>query len=418
MPSRHLYISFDRFPSAKGAATHIEQFATALGQHLPNLDLISLPPQIQELNSIATNGSAMASDLYVENRQCWTSSGVNHHSLPADGNHLFERVRHFRTQLWRWWQDNFGSDRAQTVHFRSIFEGYPIARNKKHFCNFIVYEVNGFPSIELKYHYPAVADDQALIAKIKRQEDVCLKSADAIITVSQVNKRYIQSRGIPEDRIHVIPNGVDLSTFAPPEQKQPLPKNNSRPLELLYAGGLTSWQGVGHAIEALALLRRDIDARLTLVGPTRPRHSKPLVKLAWSLGLMEHVEFLPPVSKPHLAKLHQQTDIVLAPLKLNDRNDVQGCCPLKILEAMACQCRIVSTELEVVRELATHESHAILVRPNSSKAIKDGCLDILKNPENSDRIALLASQHVRNHFDWKQSVRKLKHVYDSLLHAS
>ena len=40
-----VYLSFDRFPSAKGAATHINAFATALGEHFGNVSLLTIPSE-------------------------------------------------------------------------------------------------------------------------------------------------------------------------------------------------------------------------------------------------------------------------------------------------------------------------------------------------------------------------------------
>ena len=42
----------------------------------------------------------------------------------------------------------------------------------------LVFEINGLPSIELKYHYPDVDDDKILMDKLRSQEDLCMKVAD------------------------------------------------------------------------------------------------------------------------------------------------------------------------------------------------------------------------------------------------
>ena len=99
------------------------------------------------------------------------------------------------------------------VHFRSIFEGHPIARHKSQHGGKLVFEVNGLPSIELKYHYPAVADDRDLIEKLITQEQICIEAADLLVTVSEVTANHLISRGADPARIRVIPNGVDLTIF-------------------------------------------------------------------------------------------------------------------------------------------------------------------------------------------------------------
>src|SRR6185437_12911932 len=116
------------------------------------------------------------------------------------------------------------------VHFRSIFEGYPIARHKSQVCDKLVFEVNGLTSIELKYHYPAVADDRDLLEKLIAQEQCCIDAADLLITVSEVTANHLISRGAERSRIRVIPNGVDLSTFP---YRAPSPLSASEPFGMI-----------------------------------------------------------------------------------------------------------------------------------------------------------------------------------------
>ena len=54
------------------------------------------------------------------------------------------------------------------VQFRSIFEGLPLLRLKPR--PRLIFEVNGLPSIELKYRYPKVVDDRELMRKLVAQE--------------------------------------------------------------------------------------------------------------------------------------------------------------------------------------------------------------------------------------------------------
>lgn len=419
--TRIVYLSFDRFPSPKGAATHIEAFITALGARFGRVDLLTVPPESME-----------PSDAPSEQPMAWTAQGVSHQPLFAPGANLFERVLSFRQQCWHWWRTNIGQpgighpgfnprhESLPIVHFRSIFEGYPIARDKEQFCSKLVFEVNGLPSIELKYRYPGVADDEELIRKLRHQEDVCLRAADLILTVSQVNVTHLLSRGCPADRIRVIPNGVDEKRFAyhAPKPTRFEEMTSGSPMNMLYGGTMSSWQGVGVAIEALALYRRDFPARLTLVGPVRPVQRRELLHLAWELGVLDEVRLLDPVSKIELAKLHADADVVVAPLTRNDRNLVQGCCPLKVIEAMSCGTPLVASDLPVVRELADDEVEALLVRPGSAKAIKDAMLRLHCEIGLAEKLSRAARRRVERDFTWHRAQQALIESYETLLESS
>ncbi len=394
--TRIVYISYDRFPSPKGAATHIDAFVRALGQAFAAVDLLTVGPDLPE------SAHSVSCDDTV-----FIASGVTHHPLPAIGNNLFERVLNFRAHMLAWWRGR----RFPIVHVRSIFEGYPIACHKRELCDKLVYEVNGLPSIELKYHYPRVVDDRELLRKLEAQEQACLDAADLVITVSETNAAHLIGRGVDRRRLRVIPNGVDMDIFrySPP---RPL---GDHPVRMLYAGTMSAWQGVYVAIEALALYRRDYPATLTLVGPARSWQRKEILNRAWELGVTEHVELLEPLAREELAALHHQADVIVAPLTPNDRNLVQGCCPLKVLEAMASGTPLIASDLPVVRELVEADVDALLVRPGSAKAIKDGMLRLRKEPGLAARLSSTARGHIAKTFAWSHAQNSLIQAYEEIL---
>ena len=59
-----------------------------------------------------------------------------------------------------------------------------------------------------------------------------------------------------------------------------------------------------------------------------------------------------------------QADVCVAPLAYNDRNVTQGCCPIKVIEYMACARPIVAANLPVVRELVRDDVDALLFTPD------------------------------------------------------
>ena len=418
--TRIVYLSFDRFPSSKGAATHIDAFASALGERFGCVDLLTVPAEsMAEIDGPIPHFVPNVPQQLADSTRHWGAVGVNHFPISADGTNLFERVLSFRQHCWHWWRQRLMQPSVEMpiVHFRSIFEGYPIARHKDQFCRKLVYEVNGLPSIELKYRYPGVADDKELIRKLRYQEDVCLAASDIVLTVSQVNAEHLVSRGLKEDQIRVIPNGVDTDLFA----YRAADSNRTReiaagsPVKMLYCGTMSSWQGVGIAIDALALYRRDFPATLTLVGLANPRQRRDLMQLAWELGVSDHVMMLDPVPKPELVILHHEADVVVAPLTRNDRNLVQGCCPLKVIEAMSCGTPLVASDLPVVRELAGDDVEALLVRPGSGKAIKDAMLRLRMEPGLGCRLSRSARMRAERDFTWRKAQQSLIQSYEELL---
>ena len=98
----------------------------------------------------------------------------------------------------------------------------------------------------------------------------------------------------------------------------------------------------------------------------------------------------------------------------NDRNLVQGCCPLKVLESMATGTPVIASDLPVVRELGVNEEHFLLVKPNSAKAIKDGVLRLRNEPELARKIAINARQQVEHYYTWEKAGVALIKAYHNI----
>jgi glycosyltransferase involved in cell wall biosynthesis len=386
------YISFDTVPAPKGSATHIQAFSKALAARFGSIQLVTV--------------SSTSQIQGPEER--WP--GVWHTQIPALGSNLISRVLHFRALLMIWLQDQVRDRRFDIIHFRSIFEGFELCCQKYDYSTRLIFEVNGLPSIELKYKYPAIVEDRILMHKIYSQEQICLEVADQIITPSSVTAGYLATRGIPLPKIQVIPNGVDLTlfTYAPNWQPQDF-------LQLAYFGVFSSWQGLEHAIRALASLQGEGAVVLSLIGPASRYQRQRIFRLAAKLGVSRCLKWLGSLSQLDLVKQLHQSDIILAPLSLNDRNLLQGCCPLKILEGMAVGIPVISSHLPVVQELGENGIHLWLTKPGSVDALCAAVLEIKKDPSQGERIRFQARQRIESHFTWDYAGKQLNDLYQSLM---
>ena len=374
------YISFDVVPAPKGASTHIEAFAKALASAFGPIHLVTAtpapvpPPQVER----------------------WP--GILHTELPACGASLIDRVLCFRRYLRRWLADH----PCNTIQFRSIFEGFPLLSLSPR--PRLVFEVNGLPSVELKYRYPKAADDRELMRKLVAQERACLDAAERIVTPSHVTARFLRR----PHKTCVIPNGVDTSVFTPALRMPP-------DLDLLYFGTLAPWQGVDLAIRSLAQLRVTHPAvRLTVVGSGTSRQKQALTALAAKLHVADAVDVLPPVDRFELAARLRASFAVVAPLPVNDRNTRQGCCPLKILEGMAAGVPVISSDLPVVRDLGEHGRDFLLVKPGSVDQITAAVQQLAAAPSLWHTLARNASARIETCFTWQKAGRGLVELHRQL----
>lgn len=399
--SRIAYIAFDTVPAPKGAAIHIAAFSIALAAAFDDIELVTVSPTATSINSY---------EIYPQ---------VIQTTLPAIGDTLITRILYFRRLLMAWLQRR----RFEVIQIRSIYEGFAIACNKQRYCDRLIFEVNGLPSIELKYRYPAVAEDRELLHKLHSQEQICLEAADLIVTPSSVTGEYLQSRGITANKIRVIPNGVDLNIFTSGLNTKNFQNhacdlnillNSQQMLQIIYFGTLSPWQGVNLAVESLALINREFPAYLTVIGQARDYQIKTIKQLALKLGVGDKLNILPPMPQTQLVEHIHASDVILAPLTPNDRNLVQGCCPLKILEGMATGIPIIASDLPVVRELGEDGVHFLLVKSGSAKSIKDAVLCLHNDRELGTRLALNARQRIEEYYTWQMAGDALTKAYAEL----
>ena len=381
-----LYTAFDIVPSPKGASTHILHNIRGLVNRNYGVHLIT------------PNDGLLPTEDTIEGAQ------VTRVTQDLTQNFL-ARAAHFGKSVFTHLTLNPYYD---LVHYRNIWDGLHIAQNKKRFGYKTLFEVNGLPSIELKYHYPGL--DADLVSKIKEQEIATLHLSDAIICPSNVTRDYIASLGLNRKLVTVIPNGVSASDFSP----TPLPMRDGRMPVLLYIGTLADWQELDIVIRALPKILEQHPVRLHIVGRGRSRQRKMLSKQIRKLGVEGSVIVQPAIPHHEIPALIAESDICIAPLGLNDRNVTQGACPIKVLEYMAAGRPLLASNMPIVRELVREDMDALLFSPSDPDDLARQVLSLLNDFELSKRLAQSASERVLSKFTWHESQKKLGKVYEKL----
>ncbi len=380
------YSAFDVVPSPKGASTHISELVRGLIRAGFSVTLMT-----------AGDGCLPEADDYLGAhilRVCSTEPNYLQRALSfgeAVRNHIIEH----------------GPD-YDIVHFRCIWSGIHLLDLKPNFGYRTLFEVNGLPSIEMKYHFPSLSGSPTL-DKIKRQEMATLLKADHIVCPSTVTAAYVASLGVSPDKITVIPNGIEPELFAP----KSLPR--SEPPVILYVGTLALWQGLEVLLEALPLILERKPAQLWIVGKGRKDRQKTLLKMVRKNGLEPYVSLREAYSHHTIPELINQAAVCVAPLIFNDRNVTQGCCPIKILEYAACARPIVASNLPVVRELARDGTEAWLFTPNDPADLARCVLAVLTDERRAQEMAEAHCQRVREQFTWKAAQKRLVRVYHDML---
>jgi glycosyltransferase involved in cell wall biosynthesis len=384
---RVLYSAFDVVPSPKGASTHVAQFVAGLAGG--GYDVTLVTPRAP--------GTAAEERFH----------GARHLRVgtPGGGNFLARALE-------------FGEAVAEiagkegpfdVVHYRSLWSGLPLVLGRARGGWRTVFEANSLSAVELPFHYPRLRGTETL-SRVRALERITLAESDAVVCVSRVTRGYLASLGVPAKKIHVIPNGVDPDAFAAAPRAPLL----GRVPVALYVGTLADWQGLAALVEAIPRVLERRPLRLRIVGRGRSRQRKDLARRIRKLGIGDHVSVEPGVPHHEVPALVASADIAVAPLSYDERNVVQGCCPLKLLEYMACGRPIVASNLPVVRELVREEKDALLVAPDAPDALAAALLRLLDDEGLRERLGARAARRARELFTWRRAQDRLLKTYDAL----
>jgi len=380
---RALYASFDRFPSAKGAATHIARMASTLFD-------------------VADGGA-----LYVlgdEDLPLYQREGsVEIVRYAGTEPNFLERALGFGDRL-EALLDRHG-DALELCHVRDPWSGIPVIGRPHRYAT--VYEVNGLPSIELPYRYPHLSS--ATLAKIRAAEEFCWRHADVLITPSATIAENLARLGADPEKITVIPNGADIPGVLP-RSPEDAPERY-----LIYFGALQRWQGVDLLLRAFARLADLADLHLVICASTNQRSSKMLRKLAERLGIAERVIWHHALGKDELASWLAGALLSVAPLTECSRNVEQGCAPLKVLESMAFGVPVVAADLPAVREIMTDGVEGRLVRPDRPADLARAIRVLLEYPEQIASMGERARRRIARDFTWQRSIDLLAARYRAIL---
>jgi glycosyltransferase involved in cell wall biosynthesis len=184
------------------------------------------------------------------------------------------------------------------------------------------------------------------------------QGADQVLAVTSVLARYVIDRGVAEDRVTVISNGVNVGHFA----TAPRPEAAKEALGLAglhvlgFTGFVREWHGIDRVLRWMAESTRSAPLHLLIVGdgPARPD----LERLAATLGIAERVTFTGVIQRSDVPRHVAAFDIALQPAVAPYAS------PLKLFEYLALGKAIVAPRHDNLEEVLEDGYNALLFDEN------------------------------------------------------
>jgi glycogen(starch) synthase len=223
------------------------------------------------------------------------------------------------------------------------------------------------------------------------------RSAGAVVVITPRLARMLLAQGVGEDRVRVIPPGVNASLFAGTHE-DPFP-GITWP-RVLFVGRLAPQKGV-HTLVAAVCLLEDPNAQILLVGdgPERPSLEREVRRL----GLEGRVHLLGFVPHDRLPAVLTHADLLVLPSLYEELGTV-------LLEAMWAGLPVVASKTGGIPDVVTDGVNGLLVPPSDAEALARAIDRALTNTHLARRLGAAARERAKD-YDWDVLAERVLEAY-------
>jgi glycogen synthase len=259
-------------------------------------------------------------------------------------------------------------------------------------------------------------------------ERTAYQNADGVVAVSQSMKADVHALyGVPQDRIRVIPNGIDVEEYRPspdPSLLRSYGIDPERPFAL-FVGRITRQKGVLHLINAIRHLKEGTQVVLCAGAPdTREIGEEMTRKVEAARRDSSHpivwIEKMLP--KKEVIALYSHAAVFVCPSVYEPFGIIN-------LEAMACGAPVVASKVGGIPEVVVHGDTGLLVgleargpedfEPKDparfSRELAAAVNSLLESPELRKAMAAKARKRVEDQFAWSQVAARTHQFYQELI---
>lgn len=308
---------------------------------------------------------------------------------------------------------------ADLIHAASGFRGYELALKgialARHFSIPLVYEVRSLH--EHLWGSPRVRDKLAREWTQLRiaQENRCMAEADAVVTISVAMRDVLVDRGVPAEKITIVPNAVDVEAFPVTEPDRSLKARLGLPIDaptVGYISNVSHREGHDVLLRAFAeVARTRADVRCLIVGDG-PELAN-MERLASSLGVHDRVVFTGEVDHGDIRAFYSIIDVFVVPRRPDYAAD--HVTPLKPFEALALERAMIVSDLPSLREIVGDEERGLLFRPEDSSELASKIVDLVDAPSRRRSLGTVGRRWILAERTWDRNALRYLELYRSLL---
>ncbi|NUL48783.1 glycosyltransferase [Cellulosimicrobium funkei] len=339
----------------------------------------------------------------IEHRRLDT--GIDYAKVPAD--------RWQEDFAWLAWQQ-VKQVRPDVIHVSSGRRGFETAlvalALKEKTGLPVVYEVRSFfeanwtPDLE-------VEESGEIFRRRMEVETRCMLAADHVLTLGTAMRDEIISRGVPAEKVSLVPNAVNLENFVPAPRDQSMADRFGITMPTFgYVSNMDHRrEGQELLIEAAVRLKeRGIRAQCVLVGGGG--RVETLKGLAARWDIEDRVVFTGPVDHAEVAALYELIDVFVVP-RIHERAAVYVT-PLKPFEAMALERPVLVSDLPALTEIVEAPERGHTFAAGDADSLAEAVAGLLADPAERRRLGVAGRRWIEQERQWKHNGPRYGDVYE------
>ncbi|RCK69141.1 glycosyltransferase [Desertihabitans brevis] len=275
-----------------------------------------------------------------------------------------------------------------------------------------IYEVRGLWEITRVSRDPFWSEGDKFKLTSRLELDAAA-GATRVMAITNALKDEMVRRGIPAEKIDVVPNGVDTERFLPVPRDEALARRLGLEGKVVigYVGSLLEYEGLDLLVQAAAELQRERDDFAVLVvgdGPDSARLRDQVDKAR--LGGV--VQFAGRVPHDEVESYYSVID--LCPLPRLPLPVCEMVSPLKPFEAMAMGKVVVASDVAALAEIVEDGSNGMLFTKGDVVSLTSKLRTLLDDAELRGRLSSQARDWVVQHRRWDVLARGISEIYEDL----
>jgi len=237
-----------------------------------------------------------------------------------------------------------------------------------------------------------------------------LQHVDAFISVSEYYAEFMPGYlGIPRNKIHVVPLGINLDGY---QKKEP---SSDGTLKIGYFARIAPEKGLHVLADAYQRMRKSgslTNARMEVAGYLAPEYQRYLHDIESGFknsGLGEEFTYRGVLNRQQKISFLQSLDVLSVPATYNEPKGIF------LLEAMACGVPVVQPRRGGFTEIIERTGGGLLVEPDDVDSLAEGLLTIARDTEIVKRLTADAFTKVREHYSVTRMADSALEVYTDMV---